>query len=58
MDYLYEGSNAVNLTVGDDVASSAITLPTSFPFGGADQTRVYVRMHWPASHMLIKSHLF
>ena len=45
VDYLYEVSNAVNLTVADDVASSAITLPTSFPFGGVDQTRVYVRIH-------------
>ena len=39
---LYENSNAVNLSVGDDVESSAITLPTSLPFGETNQTTAYV----------------
>ena len=42
MDLLYENSNGVNLTVADDIASSAITLPTRFPFGSINQTRAYV----------------
>lgn len=39
---LYENSNAVNLTVGDDISSSRITLPTNFPFADSNQTSAYV----------------
>lgn len=42
LDSIYEDSNAVNLPVSDDSASSAITLPTSFPFADTNQTSAYV----------------
>jgi hypothetical protein len=42
LDSFYESSNAVNLPVVDDSASSAITLPTTFPFGDTDHTSAYV----------------
>ena len=39
---IYEGSNAVNLSVVDDSASSAITLPTTFRFGDSDCSTAFV----------------
>lgn len=39
---LYENSNAINLTVADDISSSRITLPTDFPFADSTQTSAYV----------------